>query len=173
MPVSCPSLLLYCVIWLCSKFVQCHESPAQLIPCCRASGGATERGKSQHTPSLPLLLSQETDRGNLCTLKDGTEGNRWGWDRKISLGESKGCLSSNCYIAIANLIPDPTASPRTSHFFIKSLSKIHVLCPQQRKTPKSTVSEWLALCNHLGMDQLHMQGMPTLLWARAQAQTCW
>lgn len=68
-------------------------------------------------------------------------------DRKFPLGESKGLSSSNCYIAIANLITDQTASPRTLHFFINSLNKIHVLCPQQRKTPKSAVSEGLTLCN--------------------------
>lgn len=40
------------------------------------------------------------------------------WDRKISLGESTGWLSSNCYTTIENLITGPTASPRTSHFLL-------------------------------------------------------
>lgn len=186
MPVSCPSLLLYCAIWLCSKFVQCHKSPAQLMPSCRASAGTTGRGKSYYTLFPPLLLSQETDRGNLCIWKmaqrelDGGL-KRLHWDSKFSLGESKVWLFSNCYIAIANLITDPRASPRALHFFIKSLNKIHVLCPQQSKTQKSTVPvmPWVSrhhqkgwLCNVLGIDQLHEQGLPALLWARVQAQTC-
>lgn len=141
MPVSCPSLLLYCVIWLCSKFIQCHKSPAQLIPSCRASAGATERGggnPSTHS-FLPCCFS-----GNLCIRRmaqrefDGGL-KRLHWDSKFSLGESKFWLFSNCYIDIANLITDPRASPRALHFIIKSLNKIRVLCPQHSKTQKSTV----------------------------------
>lgn len=80
MPVSCPSLLLYCVIWLCSKLVHCHKSSAQLILKCRASAGARENRKSLYTPSPPLLLSQETDRGKQMGVKKGfteTESSLW------------------------------------------------------------------------------------------------
>jgi len=73
-----------------------------------------------YTPPPPLLLSQETDRGNLCILQEGTEGTRWRKEEKkktqlhhdrktFSLEERKGWLFSNCCPTIANLIRDPKA----------------------------------------------------------------
>lgn len=96
----------------------------------------------------PLLLSQETDGGDLCSLEVDMEGSRWGEQgrglhgdrRTFSLGENKGWYICNCYPA--NLI----RAPESQKLNLESLLNLKISYISQvlsrGKLQKSNPSGW-------------------------------